>query len=25
LLEAGIAIADTPASMGETLIKNLKR
>jgi succinyl-CoA synthetase alpha subunit len=25
LREAGIAIADTPASMGETLIKNLKR
>jgi succinyl-CoA synthetase alpha subunit len=25
LREAGIAVADTPASMGETLIKNLKR
>jgi succinyl-CoA synthetase alpha subunit len=25
LREAGIAIADTPATMGETLIKNLKR
>jgi succinyl-CoA synthetase alpha subunit len=25
LREAGIAIAETPASMGETLIKNLKR
>jgi len=24
LREAGIAIAETPASMGETLIKNLK-